>query len=156
MSSNSSGTIFLGTIMQSDGGIFRSTNDGNEWEKLTNGLPYGANYLSIVFDSNNYIYTQGQYTGIFKSTDNGESWFEKTNFPITIINQFFVNDSDFIYAGTLNGLFLSKNEAETWNNISGNLSNENITSVAENSEGTVFVGTSNGVFKTDNIQTGIT
>jgi|WetSurMetagenome_2_1015567.scaffolds.fasta_scaffold33543_2 photosystem II stability/assembly factor-like uncharacterized protein len=153
ISSNSSGTIFLGTIMQSDGGIFRSTNDGYEWERLTNGLPYGANYRSIAFDTNNYIYTQGQYTGIFKSTDNGENWNETTNFPITIVNQFFITDSNYIFAATLNGIFLSNNGAETWNNISGNLANEKITSVAVNSEGIVFVGTSQGVFKSDNIQT---
>ena len=53
---------------------FSDQRDGNEWKRLTEGLPYGANYLSIAFDSNNYIYTQGQYTGIFKSTNNGDNW----------------------------------------------------------------------------------
>ncbi len=155
ISTNSSGTIFLGTIMQSDGGIFRSTDDGNEWKRLTEGLPYGANYLSIAFDSNNYIYTQGQYTGIFKSTNNGDNWSENTNFPLTIVNQLFITNHDDIYAATQNGVFLSKDGAETWDNVSGNLTDAQINSIATNSEGTGFAGTNNGVYKCDNIQTDV-
>ena len=80
---------------------------------------------------------------------------ENTNFPLTIVNQLFITNHDGIYAATQNGVFLSKDGAETWDNVSGNLTDAQINSIATNSEGTGFAGTNNGVYKCDNIQTDV-
>jgi len=143
---NSKDYIFFSTIMSSGGGIFRSTDKGNTWDKVMEG---NANYLSMAVDSNDYIYTQGQFTGIFKSTDNGNSWFENTSFPQTIVKEMLVNNSNYIFAATEKGIFASNNGAKTWHNITGNLSDSFISSIAINEKGEIFAGTESGIFKCD-------
>ncbi len=78
-------------------GLFRSTDGGETWEKLTNGLPddgrTGALYLEMDPTDPTTLYVSfwerhrtpwilesgGPNGGIFKSTDGGESWRELTN-----------------------------------------------------------------------------
>jgi photosystem II stability/assembly factor-like uncharacterized protein len=65
-------------------GIFRSTNGGNTWSQLTNGLPTnstenGRITLAISPSNPNILYasyasTSGPSLGIFKTTDGGNSW----------------------------------------------------------------------------------
>jgi len=66
-------------------GIYLSTNGGNNWVELTNGLPSAASLkgrivITVAASSPNILYamyatTSGYLQGIYKSTNNGDSWF---------------------------------------------------------------------------------
>ncbi len=65
-------------------GIYKSTDGGNSWYQLTNGLPQSADTigrigLSVCASSPNVVYAiycnhPGRFMGVYKSTDYGESW----------------------------------------------------------------------------------
>src|SRR6185436_16824632 len=59
--------IFIGTL----GGIFRSTNDGINWEQVNNGLPKARINTLVVIGK--YLFA-GMNGGVFRSSDNGQSW----------------------------------------------------------------------------------
>jgi photosystem II stability/assembly factor-like uncharacterized protein len=64
------------------GGIFRSTDGGDTWTELTNGLPpddFGRIAVSVSPKDPSIVYalmtnTVGFYKGIYRSTDNGNTW----------------------------------------------------------------------------------
>lgn len=61
------------------GGIYRSMDGGDHWEKLTNGLPKGDNGrigIDISRSNPNIVYAliENKDGGIFKSEDRGHSW----------------------------------------------------------------------------------
>lgn len=71
------------------GGIFKSTDGGNTWRKLTNGLPGNTvqAHIAISHSNPNILYTSigttenneygtGKGMGIYRSADGGESWHE--------------------------------------------------------------------------------
>ena len=73
-----------------DGGIFKSTDGGNTWNKLTKGLPAVQQALLRVAPSNpSVLYTSVSSgpgapdgdVGLYRSDDAGASWHEVTNDP---------------------------------------------------------------------------
>lgn len=68
------GSIFVGTL---GSGVFRSTNNGESWTAVSNGIPTTGNNIvnnisSIAFNSSGiYLATQ---SGVYRSTNNGDSW----------------------------------------------------------------------------------
>jgi photosystem II stability/assembly factor-like uncharacterized protein len=70
-------------------GIYRSTDGGENWTELTNGLPnnspsVGRIGISISASSPNIIYAIyadniGYFAGVYKSTNSGDSWVRTTD-----------------------------------------------------------------------------
>src|SRR3989337_2151152 len=72
---NQSGYIFAGT---SNGGIFRSINNGENW--VETGL--SAGYIrSLAVNSSGHIFAGVFWGGVYRSTDYGDSW--------TLLNNFY-------------------------------------------------------------------
>ncbi len=62
--------IFAGTVY---GGVFLSTNNGNSWTAVNNGLSgLGLDIYSIAINGNNIFL--GTRQGAYLSTNNGISW----------------------------------------------------------------------------------
>jgi photosystem II stability/assembly factor-like uncharacterized protein len=65
-----------------ESGLYKSTDGGNTWKKLTNGLPttqqgLGRIGFAIAPSDNNRLYATvdaGAYGGIYRSDDAGENW----------------------------------------------------------------------------------
>ncbi|HEV2992255.1 MAG TPA: glycoside hydrolase [Candidatus Angelobacter sp.] len=70
----------------SNGGIFKSTDGGQTWQPLTNGLPQGIIQANISISASNpnrlfsSVATKGT-VGIYRSDDAGQSWFQVTTDP---------------------------------------------------------------------------
>ena len=65
------------------GGLFKSTDGGQNWRKLTNGLPAGVTeiYVAIAPSDSRRIYANvatGEEVRIYRSDDAGESWSRAT------------------------------------------------------------------------------
>ncbi|QKK00293.1 MAG: hypothetical protein HND40_12255 [Ignavibacteriota bacterium] len=72
---NSSGHIFAGSQYR---GVFRSTDNGENWIPKNNGLTASRIY-SITINSSNHIFVGTYQNGVFRSTDNGENWIQINN-----------------------------------------------------------------------------
>lgn len=78
---NSKGHIFAsvsGSNKNAYGGVYRSTDCGETWTQINNGLPDWS-VSSIVIDSNDNILAALNGYGVYCSVDNGENWTEFNN-----------------------------------------------------------------------------
>ncbi|MBV8816768.1 MAG: glycoside hydrolase, partial [Acidobacteriaceae bacterium] len=62
-----------------NGGMFKSTDGGKTWRKLTNGLPDGVVQVNIAIAASKpsrlfSAVANGRATGLYRSDDSGESW----------------------------------------------------------------------------------
>lgn len=80
--------------------IYKTTNYGRSWTKISNGIPSGA-YTRVVREDNrrkNLLYA-GTETGLYISFDGGEQWQPfQSNLPLTPITDLKVHKDDLIAA----------------------------------------------------------
>ncbi|MCX6149591.1 MAG: YCF48-related protein [Ignavibacteriales bacterium] len=141
---NQQGHIFAS---ESHGGIFRSTDSGQNWIKIKQLEP--ETYARMIcINQQGYVFIvlvtnwAWQGPGIYRSTDNGSSWSNinnginngLANFGCMIV----IDKSGNIYAGTTgNGLFRSSDNGDNWLNIGKPSST--INNIALNSKGDIFI-----------------
>jgi photosystem II stability/assembly factor-like uncharacterized protein len=70
ITSDSQGRILVSTYL---GGIFRSSDNGNTWMKITKDT-LKADYRTVVVNSNGDIFAGTAGFGILHSTDDGITW----------------------------------------------------------------------------------
>lgn len=117
-------------------GIWRSTDNGDNWTKLSNGLPpdsptNGRIGLAISLSNPNIIYASyvdhpGNLMGIWRTTDGGDSWQSRLVYPGTssfssfgwYFGQIWCNpdNSDIVYLGDVY-LWKSSDGGQNWNTI---------------------------------------
>jgi photosystem II stability/assembly factor-like uncharacterized protein len=119
-------------------GLFRSTNGGITWEKLSKGLPQkriGRIGIAVANSKPNRIYAvfideYGDFMGIFRSDDVGNNWKTvRNNEQMSQANGYSwwfgnltvaPNDEDQLYMPLLD-IWQSDNAGNKWTNISENL-----------------------------------
>ena len=148
---DSSGYVFAANDnINSDGGIYRSSDNGNTWQHI--GLLHEY-VLAFVTDQNGYVFAGTSGAGIFKSIDHGSSWTQMNNGLTDLsIDAMTLRLQDELFAGTRNsGVFYSPDDGLQWFQRSAGLPDSRIGSLAANSAGTLFATTdSSGVFKSTN------
>lgn len=152
-------------------GLFRSTNFGEGWQLINNGLPVFADSIrmyGLSLDINSPINNRTLYItvagDVYKSIDDGDSWsmiFANGGLKFTQVDKF---DPQLVYAGGENGLFRSTNAGVSWSQIGaqfqtemqGNLANMRPDIVPTYSEDGAGVKAWQGVFEiqTDSIHAG--
>ncbi len=133
---NSSGVIFVGT----ETGVYRSTNDGESWAEINNGLPTYRAVECIAINSDDHIFI-GTWEGIFRSTDNGENWIDISNGLLGSYKSIIIDSSGNIYTGiTGGGIFRSSDEGESWTVVYNDYGTTEFNSLAINSKGYIFSG----------------
>ena len=103
--------IFAGT----NAGVFRSTNSGAKWERVSIGLTNNDVTSLAVCGTSILVGTWGD--GIFVSNNNGLSW---TNIDVgsddNYIFSIAVSDTN-IYVGTFGIIYLSTNSGVDWTTL---------------------------------------
>jgi photosystem II stability/assembly factor-like uncharacterized protein len=133
-------------VAASDNGLFRSSDNGKNWMRLTNGL---TNDRIISFLShNNYLFV-GTDNGIFRSSDDGINWTNSKNgFGIkekSRINCFTSNDK-FIFAGAnTDGIFRSSDDGNSWVKVHTAVNRQQVLSLCVKGS-LLFAGTSLGIY----------
>ena len=122
--------------IKSAGGIYKSTNRGQDWSRITPIGDMNRQFLSVAYDStNNYIYGGSHQTGIVRSIDNGSTWsYFNTGLPVgdKVIPQIEINptngnvyalvtgNGDFSNQATTGIYFLDVvNNSQTWTLLRG-------------------------------------
>jgi len=152
---NNSGDIFAGTLGNATtgagGGVFRSTDNGDNWTLINTGLtnPFvfalAINNSGDIFAGALASATFSLRGGAFRSSDNGDNWSPiNTGLTTTSVLAFAINSSGDIFAGTRDGVFRSTDNGDNWSPINTGLTNTFVLALAINSSGDIFAGTNGG------------
>lgn len=139
-----------------DGGIFRSANDGVSWSPASNGL--AGQFISSLANNGTALFA-GSYgaadvagAGVFRSTDNGATW-ARVNNGLSSQNILALGtNGSTVFAGVVaGGVFRSTDSGANWTNASNGLGTQRVYAFAAIGN-SVFAGTlQGGVFRsTDN------
>jgi ligand-binding sensor domain-containing protein len=117
----SSGRLFVGTglrVLSSPGnGVYRSTNEGQSWERLSDGLPTTPVYQCCIEALEDGTLLLGAYPskGLFRSTDNGDSWVRVDTDSSDNKFSYIVSDGKgYIYAAASVSLYRSMDKGISW------------------------------------------
>ncbi len=156
-------TLYAGTA---NSGVFMSTNGGESWTSVNNGLPAASNISALVIDpvtpTTLYAVGSGYYfSELFKSTNGGANWttlntgFDGTYVPLYPLHVFSLAINPVtpttLYAvaslTTTTNVLQSTDGGANWGAISGDLFS--VGYLAIDSKGSnLYVGTYGGVFST--------
>ncbi len=125
--------IFIGAP---SGGVWKTIDNGQNWEVLTDHLPVlGVSAIAIDPSNTNIIYIgtgdkdagDNYSIGILKSADGGQTWNETgmdwNIYQNRTISKLLIDptNSNILFAATTNGLFKSTNAGDSWEQVqSGN------------------------------------
>jgi photosystem II stability/assembly factor-like uncharacterized protein len=129
------------------GGIYFSTNQGDEWSRCSNGIP-NLYMLSVWADSNGTIFAGNYWRGVYRSIDNGYSWVHSSN---GLANS-SVKSIAFTSKGTLictsdYGIHSSTDKGLSW---SIPLIASGLSSVVVNANDSIYVGGNPGIYLSEN------
>jgi photosystem II stability/assembly factor-like uncharacterized protein len=153
---HNSDIVYAGT---GGSGVFKSINGGNSWSAINNGLAnLWVSVLVIEPQDPATIYAANDVdpgAGVFKTIDGGASWSKVTDITTrwTFALAIDPNNSQIVYAATLDGVSKSTNGAVTWNDSSAGLPRIGVYAIAIDPENhdTLYAGTTNapggGLFK---------
>ena len=112
-----------------EGGIYKSTDGGSTWRKLTRGLPselFGKSNVAVSAANPNRVYALIEAKpggGLYRSEDAGETWTQVSADPRLITRPFYYvnitadpNDADVVYVGT-EGFYRSADGGKTWTTV---------------------------------------
>lgn len=173
------GTLFAAMGIFSEDGIYKSTDNGDTWERLTDGLPtddFQRIEIALAPSDTNRIYallqsdSTRQCLGIWRS-DDGNSFVEVANpsaFGMSnfarnqawydLIARVDPNDPDRLFIGGVD-LLLSDDAGESWEQISqwfGGFglqyvhADQHAIEFSNGSSDTILFANDGGIFKTDN------
>jgi len=103
-------TLYAGT----EAGLYISSDGGNNWGAITNGLPSSGTIENMVATGSSEVLLSSGYSGIYKSINNGTSWsLSVAGMKATDIRKIIVAGNT-LYVSSLSGFFMSSDEGLTW------------------------------------------
>ena len=120
--------LFAGTYSGRGGGVFLSTDNGANWNRVSVGMPYAQVHALAVSGGNLFAGTRD--SGILLSTDNGISWKAVSSDFIGVeIDAFAVSGTNIFAAVSPGGVYLSTNNGANWSNVSTGLTDTYISTL---------------------------
>jgi photosystem II stability/assembly factor-like uncharacterized protein len=137
-----SGNVYVG----SEGGVFKSTDNGATWIFKNNGLQVGAvNKLFIDYEGNIYLGGSASFHGLYKSNDGGENWIGIADTlngnPINYFFDFTIIPNapgGVFYTSNYYGVYRSTDNGITWQ--STNFTYPGAVDIGVNKNGYMFFG----------------
>ncbi len=136
-----------------EGNVYRSTDNGNTWALITNGMIHPVAYGVLADGARIFV---GGYDGIYRSTDNGNTWVASHAGlePKLRANAFHQSGSSYFIATDFYGVYRSTDNGATWTAVNSGLTTTNgrprsvfdITSVGS----TLIASADNGVYRSTN------
>lgn len=160
-------TASLGqTLLQTDAGLFvgtaesgvnRSSDNGQSWVPVNNGLAGNALVVHALAKQNGVLFAGTDGDGVYRSTNNGQSWTKTSTGSLNSAQVFALAVAgDGLYAGAVStGVYRSTDSGQSWSSISGGLTGPalNVYSLLP-IRGAVLAATDDGVYRlTENSQT---
>jgi len=111
--------------------VFRSTDNGLNWNQVSNGLPASFNIWSSAVKGNDfYVGTSsaGGITGIYWSEDGGLIWSDINPNNYNIQNT-LISHGDTLFGGGLD-IYFTTNNGQTWTEVTGSIGSVNSLAVA--------------------------
>lgn len=140
MAINSEGDVFVG----GSEGVLRSEDNGDTWVHVNHGLEVNS-VVALVLDGTERIYA-GVRSSVYRSADNGDSWAEIFRMDDSWVYDIAFDSKGHIFIGTANaGVVRSKDDGETWENVTSNLRHGWVRSIMVNSRDDLYAGTSGAV-----------
>lgn len=157
-------------------GIYKSTNGGNKWTQLTNGIPnnntnVGRIGISISQSNPEILYAiyadeSGDFLGVYKTTDGGENW-QRTNDSrlssdrvFSTFGWWFGNirvspaNPDIAFVLGLD-VYKTSNGGNSWQFVSDGVHvDQHGMYIHPLNENFIILGNDGGIFKTENISEG--
>ncbi|HET7152736.1 MAG TPA: T9SS type A sorting domain-containing protein, partial [Candidatus Kapabacteria bacterium] len=156
------GSVYAGGIEDngsSGGGVYRSTDEGANWELtdngmlLINGTTPSVNPNNIALSGGN-IFVATITNGVYRSTDGGNSWATVNNGLKNLNMQALMAHGGNLYSSANNGASLSTDGGASWTAINNGMKGfhgQFISSFAADSSGNLYAGTvDTGVFISTN------
>ncbi|MGD9630755.1 MAG: WD40/YVTN/BNR-like repeat-containing protein [Pyrinomonadaceae bacterium] len=117
-----------------DKGLYRSYDIAKGWEKLSFGEGLDENIFAIHTTPNvpGTIWAGTSRSGVVVSTDDGKTWSKTNSSPDGIPVSSIASDPkrpNYLYVGTIQAFYLSRDGGRTWNRRGGNLPLGNFTSI---------------------------
>ncbi len=154
-------TIYIGTPA---GGIWKSTNSGDNWTPLGDNLPQiGVSGIAVDYNNPNIIYiatgdcdgSDSYSVGVLKSTDGGLSW-NTTGLTFTGTDNFagdiLINpsDSNMLWVATNNGIYRTTNAGVNWTMVQGGSFSQGRIRLKPGTNSTVYAVSNNRFYRSTN------
>ncbi len=107
--------------------IFKTTNYGQSWTKIVNGLndPHGFTRVVRADKKRKGLLYAGTETGLYVSNDDGAHWQRLTlNLPVVAINDLIIQDNDLVAATSGRGFWILDDLGVLQNMTASNVSHQ--------------------------------
>ena len=133
-------------ILGSSEGIHISTDNGITWQPFNVGLN-SIDVVSLYLNDENELYA-GTNDGVYYSSNFGLDWnYKNSGIPSnTEILNFLRTDDSVLIVGTSNNCFKTSDSGLNWTELSPNLDNRRIPSLANFDNNKLLIGSDSGVF----------
>jgi ligand-binding sensor domain-containing protein len=153
---NSPRAIYVGTAAH---GVFMSTNGGDTWSSISNGLSSGLTINALTFDATNQQLWAATSLGVYRSNERGTTWQAYNNgLPVHVVVYSIQPDTiviggtkGLIFAGTSHGFFYSQDAGADWKASSESLAGTDVRFIFVDfhKPTTLYIGTSVGALRSD-------
>jgi photosystem II stability/assembly factor-like uncharacterized protein len=134
------GDRFTQTILS--GGIFRSTNRGDSWVKVNDGLTIPNGY-SVAVSPSGHIYAGTPFTGVFQSVDTAATWTLINRSLYSSVHAVVQLQNGVLLAGTDDGVFRTTNSGGAWFQNTTGLPGSAVNVLHQSANGSVYAGFNN-------------